>query len=101
MAVVGGMLDKPSSDPVHTGSLLSLLPSIALHGAIFALLWLGISFEAEIQPPATFISLAPAAAPSITEPAAEAPSVPAPDLEPEFEPLPLPAMGMVLPQPHP
>jgi protein TonB len=78
-----------------------LLPSIALHGLIAAIIWLGILAEEEIQPPVTFISLAPAAAPTTTDPAPPAPVVPAPDIEPEFEPMPLPEAGMVLPQPEP
>jgi len=101
MTAIDGSLDKVGNDPVETGSLLSLLPSIALHALVFALIWLGIANRPEIQPPVTFISLAPAAAPTPEEPAPPAPSVPAPDLEPEFEPLPLPATGMVLPQPEP
>jgi len=101
MAVSDGTFDKVGNDPVQTGSLLSLLPSIALHGLIAAIIWLGILAEEEIQPPVTFISLAPAAAPTTTDPAPPAPVVPAPELEPEFEPLPLPESGMVLPQPEP
>jgi len=101
MAAIDGSFDKVGNDPVQTGSLLSLLPSIALHALVFALIWLGIMSKPEIQPPVTFISLAPAAAPSTEEPAPPAPSVAAPDIEPEFEPLPLPETGMVLPQPEP
>lgn len=100
MAVSDGTFDKVGNDPVQTGSLLSLLPSVALHGLVAAIIWLGILTEEEIQPPVTFISLAPAAAPT-TDPAPPAPVVPAPELEPEFEPLPLPEAGMVLPQPEP
>jgi protein TonB len=100
MAVSDGTFDKVGNDPVQTGSLLSLLPSIALHGLIAAIIWLGILTEEEVQPPVTFISLAPAAAPTTTDPAPPAPVVPAPELEPEFEPLPLPDSGMVLPQPE-
>jgi protein TonB len=100
MAVSDGTFDKVGNDPVQTGSFLSLLPSIALHGLIAAIIWLGILTEEEIQPPVTFISLAPAAAPT-TDPAPPALVVPAPELEPEFEPMPLPESGMVLPQPEP
>jgi protein TonB len=104
MAVADGTLhalgDKLGNEPVQTGSPLSLLPSVALHGAVVAIIWLGLFAEQQIQPPVTFISLAPAAAPS-SQPAAPAPFVPAPELEPAFEPLPLPATGMVLPQPEP
>jgi protein TonB len=96
MAAIDGAFDRVGNDPVQTGSLFSLLPSVALHGLAASLIWLAITQEPEVQPPVTFISLAPAAA---EEPAPPAPSVPAPDLEPEFEPLPLPATGMALPQP--
>ncbi len=101
MAVSDGTLDKVGNDPVQTGSLFSLLPSIAIHGAVALVIWLGILAEDDVQPPVTFISLAPAAAPTTPDPAPPAPVVPAPDLEPEFEPLPLPDTGMVLPQPEP
>jgi protein TonB len=100
MAVSDGIFDKVGNDSVQSGSLLSLLPSLLIHGAVVLAIWLGL-FEAEqVQPPVTFISLAPAAAPA-PEQAPPAPMVPAPDVEPEFEPLPLPATGMVLPQPEP
>jgi periplasmic protein TonB len=92
--------DKVGNDPVQSGSLLSLLPSMLIHGAVVAAIWLGLFEGEKVQPPVTFISLAPAAAPA-PEQAPPAPMVPAPDLEPEFEPLPLPATGMVLPQPEP
>jgi protein TonB len=100
MAAGGGIFDKVGNDPVQSGSLLSLLPSVLIHGAVVAAIWLG-RFEAEpTTPPVTFISLAPAAA-RAPEAAPPAPMVPAPDLEPDSEPLPLPATGMVLPQPEP
>jgi protein TonB len=99
MAVIDGSFVRAGNDPVQTGSLFSLLPSVALHGLVAGLIWLGFTQEPEVQPPVTFISLAPAATPAAAEPAPPAPSVPAPDLEPEFEPLPLPATGMALPQP--
>jgi protein TonB len=67
---------------------------------IAAIIWLGILTEEEVQPPVTFISLAPAAAPTTMDPAPPAPVVPAPELEPEFEPMPLPDSGIVLPQPE-
>jgi protein TonB len=101
MAVGDGSMEKVGNDPVQSGSLLSLLPSLLIHGAIVIVIWLGLFEAEEIQPPVTFISLAPAAAPAPEEPAPPAPSVPAPELEPEFEPLPLPETGMVLPQPEP
>ena len=104
MAAVDGALntlgDKLVSDRVQTGSLLSLMPSVALHGAVAAILWLGLFEGQQVQPPATFISLLPTAAPA-SQPAPLAPVVPAPDPDPTFEPLPLPASGMVLPQPEP
>jgi protein TonB len=99
MAVADGMMDELGSPPVQAGSLLSLLPSVALHGAVVLVIWLGLFAEEQIQPPVTVISLVPSAAPSV-QPAPPAPVVPAPDLEPAFEPLPLPATGMVLPQPE-
>jgi protein TonB len=104
MAVGDGALstlgDKVGNDPVQTGSLLSLLPSALIHGAVVLAIWLGLFSEEPIQPPATFITLAPAAAPA-PEQAPPAPVVPAPDVAPEFEPLPLPETGMALPQPEP
>jgi protein TonB len=104
MAAVDGALntlgDKLVSDRVQTGSLLSLMPSVALHGAVAAILWLGLFEGQQVQPPATFISLLPTAAPA-SQPAPLAPVVPAPDPDPTFEPLPRPASGMVLPQPEP
>ena len=104
MAAFDGALnalgDKLARDPVQTGSLLSLMPSVALHGAVAAALWLGLFEGQQVQPPATFISLLPTAAPA-SQPAPLAPVVPAPDPDPTFEPLPLPASGMVLPQPEP
>jgi protein TonB len=100
MAVSDGMFDKVGNDSVQTGSLLSLLPSLLIHGAVVLVISLGLFEAEEITPPVTMISLAPAAAPA-PEQAPPAPMVPAPDVEPEFEPLPLPATGMVLPQPEP
>ncbi len=105
MAVSDGTLntlgDKVGNDPVQTGSLFSVLPSIAIHGAVVLVIWLGILADEDVQPPVTFISLAPAAASTTADPAPPAPVVPAPDLEPAFEPMPLPDTGMVLPQPEP
>jgi protein TonB len=101
MAVSDGIFDKVGNDSVQTGSLLSLLPSLLIHGAVVVAIWLGL-FEAEqVQPPVTFISLAPAAAAPAPEQAPPAPMVPAPDVAPESEPEPLPATGMALPQPEP
>jgi periplasmic protein TonB len=101
MTVGDGMMEKASNDPVQSGSLLSLLPSVALHGVVALIIWLGILTEEQIQPPVTFISLAPAAAPAPDQPAPPAPVVAAPEPEVEPEPLPLPETGMVLPQPEP
>jgi protein TonB len=100
MTAGDGIMEKVGNDPVQSGSLLSLLPSLLIHGAVVLAIWLGLFEGDQIQPPVTFISLAPAAAPT-PEDSPPAPSVAAPDLEPEFEPLPLPATGMVLPQPEP
>ncbi|WP_395020695.1 energy transducer TonB [Dongia sp.] len=100
MAVGDGIFDKVGNEPVQSGSLLSLLPSLLIHGAVVLVIWLGLSEGDQVQPPVTFISLAPAAAPAPEE-LLPAPSVAAPDLEPEFEPLPLPATGIALPQPEP
>jgi protein TonB len=100
MTVGDGIMDKVGNDPVQTGSLLSLLPSVLIHGAVVLAIWLGLFSQEPVQPPVTFISLAPAAAPA-PEQAPPAPMVPAPDVEPEFEPLPLPETGMALPQPEP
>jgi protein TonB len=100
MAVGDGIMDKVGNDPVQTGSLLSLLPSALIHGAVVLAIWLGLFGKEQVQPPVTFISLAPVAAPA-PEQAPPAPMVPAPDVEPEFEPLPLPETGMMLPQPEP
>ncbi|GAB2175676.1 energy transducer TonB [Dongia sp. agr-C8] len=102
MAVSDGALnilgDKLGNDPVQTGALLSLLPSLLIHGAVVLVIGLGLLEGDRVQPPVTFISLAPAAAPAPEE-SPPAPSVAAPDLEPEFEPL--PATGIALPQPAP
>jgi protein TonB len=100
MAVGDGILEKVGNDPVQTGSMLSLLPSLLIHGTVVLVIWLGLFESEQVQPPVTFISLAPAAV-APPEAAPPAPSVAAPDLEPEFEPLPLPATGMTLPQPAP
>jgi protein TonB len=85
MTAISGTVERVSGDPARdTGSLLSLLPSIALHGAVAAMIWLGFTQKPEeIQPPITFVSLAPAIAPAPPEP------------------LPLPPTGMRLPQPEP
>lgn len=100
MTVGDGMLEKLGNDPVQTGAMLSLVPSLLIHGAAVLVIGLGLFESQQIQPPVTFISLAPAAM-APPEAAPPAPSVAAPDLEPEFEPLPLPATGMALPQPAP
>jgi protein TonB len=99
MAVGDGMIDKVGNDPVQAGSLLALLPSVAVHGLVGLIIWLGILAEEQVQPPVTFISLAPAA--TLTpSPAPPAPVVPAPEPELEAELMPLPETGMVLPQPE-
>jgi protein TonB len=100
MAAGDGIFDKVGNDPVQTGSLLSLLPSLLIHGAVVLTIWLGLFADEPVQIPVTMISLAPAPAPS-ADPAPPAPMVPAPELEPEFEPLRLPATGIALPQPEP
>ncbi len=100
MAVSDGIFDRAGNEPVPSGALLSLLPSLLIHGAVVLVIALGLFETAEIQPPVTFISLAPAAATPAPEPAPPAPAVAAPDLEPEFEPLPLPVTGIALPQPQ-
>jgi protein TonB len=106
MTAIGGasmdiMRDRPSGDPVRgRHRLLSLVPAIALHGAVALIIWLGLTEEAQVQPPVTFISLAPAAAPA-PEQAPPAPVVPAPEPKIEPDPLPLPETGMTLPQPEP
>ena len=97
----GSAFDKVGNDSVQSGSLLSLLPSLLIHGAVVLVIWLGLFEEEVITPPVMLISMAPAAAPAPEEPAPQAPMVPAPDIEPEFEPEPLPATGMALPQPEP
>jgi len=74
--------DKVGNDPVQTGSLLSLLPSLLIHGAAVLAIWLGLFADEPVQIPVTMISLAPAP-------------------EPAFEPLPLPATGITMPQPEP
>jgi len=105
MTVGDGIMVKVGNDPVQTGSLLSLLPSLLIHGAVVLVIWLGL-FEAEdIQPPVTMISLAAVAPPAPAE-ALPTPFVPAPEPQPEFEPQPLPETGMVLalpeaPEPEP
>ena len=99
MAVGGSALntlgDKVGNDPVQTGSLLSLLPSVLIHGAVALAIWLGLFSKEDVQPPVTFISLAPTPAPAPEQ------APPAPHVEPEFEPRPLPETGMALPQPEP
>jgi protein TonB len=99
MAVGDGMMDKVGNDPVQARSLLSLLPSVAVHGLVGLVIWLGVLAEEQVQPPVTFISLAPTATPT-PAPAPPAPVVPAPEPELEPEPMPLPETGMVLPQPE-
>lgn len=101
MTAIDGAFERAGNDPVQTGSLLSMLPSIALHGAVALLIWLGLFNEEPIQPPVTFISLAPAVAPAPEQPALPIPMVPAPEPEVEPDPMPLPETGMVLPQPEP
>ena len=83
MTAIDGTNERLIGVPIrrrHT--LLSVLPSIALHGAIAAAVWLGFAQRpGEIKPPVTFISLAPA-----------------PESAP---PEPLPPTGIRLPQPEP
>jgi protein TonB len=83
MTAIDGSNERLVGDPIrgrHT--LLSVLPSVALHGAIAAAVWFGFTQRPEeVRPAVTFIALAPAVAPAPPEP--------------------LPPTGMRLPQPEP
>ena len=98
MTAIDGTFEKAGSDPVQTGSLLSLLPSILLHATVAVVIRLGLFEDEPIQPPVTFISLAPAVAPASEQSELPIPVVPAPEPDVEPDPLPLPDTGMFLPQ---
>ena len=92
MTALNGTMERLIDDRSRdAGSLLSLLPSIVLHGAVAAAIWFGLARETEeVQTPVTFVSIAPPAMPAPPAAAEPEPLLPPPPDLLDYAPPPLP-----------